>query len=152
MELSDLGKSFPPTSGLGPETKIARAIHTWTAMRWSDKSRVRLFNFAKEDYPSYCTSGLCWVWKGKHWFLPPLVGEKLDLPEDCDEWGRQKCLEEERTCFKEMWYWRSCMLPEWPIGWSTDSPIMVSMPSTVCIQWRWRYQSHDGKACWGILG
>ena len=45
--------------GLGPETRIARAIHTWTAMRWSDKSRVRLFNFAKEDYPSYCTSGRC---------------------------------------------------------------------------------------------
>ena len=45
--------------GLGPKTRIARAIHTWTAMRWSDKSRVRLFNFAKEDYPSYCTSGRC---------------------------------------------------------------------------------------------
>lgn len=34
--------------GLGTEVRIARAIHTWTAMRWSDKSRVRLFNFAKE--------------------------------------------------------------------------------------------------------
>ena len=22
--------------GLGPETRIARAIHTWTAMKWSD--------------------------------------------------------------------------------------------------------------------
>ena len=29
--------------GLGPETRIARAVHTWTAMKWSDKSRVRLF-------------------------------------------------------------------------------------------------------------
>ena len=79
--------------GLGPETRIARAIHTWTAMRWSDKSRVRLFNFAKEDFPSFCTSGRCAECERAntgfyHQGILKLVGEKLNLPDDCDEWGR----------------------------------------------------------------
>eukprot|EP00434_Breviolum_minutum_P004941 symbB.v1.2.004358.t1/scaffold240.1/size264318/14 len=79
--------------GLGPETRIARAVHTWTAMKWSDKSRVRLFNFAKEDFPSFCTSGRSAESERAntgfyHQGILKLVGEKLGLPDDCDEWGR----------------------------------------------------------------
>ena len=86
--------------GLGPETRIARAIHTWTAMKWSDKSRVRLFNFAKEDFPSFCASGRCAECDRSntgfyHQGILKLVGQKLGLPDDCDEWGRQTYEKEE---------------------------------------------------------
>ena len=45
--------------GLGPEVRIARILHTMLSLKWSDRSRVRLFNFSQDDNPTYCTSGRC---------------------------------------------------------------------------------------------
>lgn len=83
--------------GLGTEVRIARAIHTMVSLKWTDRSRVRLFNFAKDDFPSYCTRGRCTECdRGNTAALHQLVGERLALPDDCDEWGRLAYEKEEK--------------------------------------------------------
>ena len=82
-----------PGLGLGTEIRVARILHTVLALKWSDKARVRLFNFSQDDYPTYCTSGRCQECSdgqkaALHQSMIKIFAEKLALPDDTDEWGR----------------------------------------------------------------
>ena len=80
--------------GLGPEVRVARILHTVLSLKWSDRSRVRLFNFSQDDHPTYCTSGRCTECQNGqraqlHQAMMKIFNEKLALPDETDEWGRR---------------------------------------------------------------